>query len=368
QLQSFISSRSFSESPHKVSSMGLAFAKGLEDSQVLPVAKHFPGHGAIALDTHRTTPHRQISYQTLLNTDLIPFSQYASSDVLGGIMVAHISYPLIDSSRLPATFSKHLITQVLTNEMKYKGLIMTDDIEMAGAAALPQVEDRAIAALLAGNDLIMLAWSQELQKRAVAAVIAAVKSGKIPEGKINQSVQKILDFKNAYTSQSQRSLASKDSLKLDLNKIQYNNIYSDIVSRFFKSLPGLEKTNPSYESLHVVSPSQNFIDSFRRYIKNQNTSTSEKIASVKKIVSNTLFVVHITNAKQLKTLYTLSPEQKKRTIVISSNSKSNFKDKSAFLDVIEVFSLHPNLGGFTADAINRSAQAISLLEEVRRSF
>ena len=361
QLQSFISSRSFSESPHKVSSMGLAFAQGLEDSQVLPVAKHFPGHGGIALDTHRTTPHRQVSYQTLLNTDLIPFSQYAGSDILGGIMVAHISYPLIDSSRLPATFSKHLITQVLTNEMKYKGLIMTDDIEMAGAAALPQVEDRAVAALLAGNDLVMLAWSQELQSRAVTAVLAAVKTGKISEERINQSVQKILDFKNAYAPLGQRSLASKDNLKVDLNKIQYNNIYSDIVSRFFKTLPGLEKTNLLYDSLHVVSPSQNFVDSFRRYIKNQNTSSSAKITSVKKIVSNTLFVVHITNAKQLKTLYTLSSEQKRRTIVVSSNSKSNFKDKSAFLDVVEVFSLHPNLGGFTADAINRSTQAISSL-------
>jgi beta-N-acetylhexosaminidase len=362
QLQSFISSRSFSESPHKVSSMGLAFAQGLEESQVLPVAKHFPGHGSISLDTHRTTPHRQISYQTLLNTDLIPFSQYASSEVLGGIMVAHISYPLIDSSQLPATFSKHLITQVLTNEMKYKGLIMTDDIEMAGAAALPMIEDRAIAALLAGNDLIMLAWSQELQARAVRAVVAAVKSGKIPLEKINQSVQKILDFKNAYAPAGQRSLASKDTLKLDLNKIQYSNIYSDIVSRFFKTLPGLEKTNFLYDSLHVVSPSQNFVDSFRRYIKNQNTSTAEKISSIKKIVSNTLFVVHITNSKQLTTLYTLSSEQKKKTIVISSNSKSNFKNKSAFLDVIEVFSLHPNLGGFTADAINRSAETISLLD------
>ena len=363
QLHSFIASRSFSESPHKVSSMGVAFAQGLEESQIIPVAKHFPGHGSISLDTHRTTPHRQISYQTLLNSDLIPFSQYASSEILGGIMVAHISYPLIDSSQLPATYSKHLITQVLTEELKYKGLIMTDDIEMAGAAALPLVEDRAIAAILAGNDLVMLAWSTELQNKAVAAVVSAVKSGQIPEKRIDQSVQKILKFKKSYALSSRRTLASKATLKNDLKNIQYNSIYDDIVSRFFKSLPGLEKTEAEYENLHVVSSSSNFTDSFRRYIKNQSTTISDKIKSIRQIKTPTLFIVHVTNANQLKDLYALSPEQKKNIVVVSSNAKAHFKDKSGFMDVVEVFSIHPNLGGFTADAINRTASTVSLYEE-----
>jgi beta-N-acetylhexosaminidase len=363
QLNSFIASRSFSESPHKVSSMGVAFAQGLEDSQIIPVAKHFPGHGSISLDTHKTTPHRQISYQTLLNSDLIPFSQYASSEILGGIMVAHISYPLIDSSQLPATYSKHLITQVLTGELKYKGLIMTDDIEMAGAAALPQVEDRAVAAILAGNDLVMLAWSTEQQSRAVSAVISAVKSGQIPESRIDQSVQKILKFKQTYGLSTRRTLASRATLKNDLKKIQYNSIYDDIVSRFFKTLPGLEKTDSEFNGLHVVSSSTNFTDSFRRYIKNQNTTISDKIKSIRQTKNPTLFVVHVSNAKQLKDLYSLSPELKKHIVVISSNAKAHFKDKAAFMDVIEVFSIHPNLGGFTADAINRTASTVTQHDE-----
>ncbi len=363
QLHSFIASRSFSESPHKVSSMGVAFAQGLEESQIIPVAKHFPGHGSISLDTHRTTPHRQISYQTLLNSDLIPFSQYASSDISGGIMVAHISYPLIDSSQLPATYSKHLITQVLTEELKYKGLIMTDDIEMAGAAALPQVEDRAVAAVLAGNDLVMLAWSTEQQSKAVNAVITAVKSGKISMDRIDQSVQKILKFKNSYSLLSQRSLASRSTLKNDLKKIHFNSIYDDIVSRFFKSLPGLEKADSEYTNLHVVSSSSNFTESFRRYIKNQNTTVSDKIKSIRQVTRPTLFVVHVTNAKQLKDLYALSTEQKKQVVVISSNAKAHFKDKSTFMDVIEVYSIHPNLGGFTADAINRTASTVTFHED-----
>jgi beta-N-acetylhexosaminidase len=343
--------------------MGVAFAQGLEESQVIPVAKHFPGHGSISLDTHRTTPHRQISYQTLLNSDLIPFSQYASSEILGGIMVAHISYPLIDSSQLPATYSKHLITQVLTEELKYKGLIMTDDIEMAGAAALPLVEDRAIAAILAGNDLVMLAWSTDLQTRAVAAVVSAVKTGQIPEERINQSVQKILKFKKSYSLSSRRTLASKGTLKSDLKNIQYNSIYDDIVSRFFKSLPGLEKAEVEFQNLHVVSSSSNFTDSFRRYIKNQKTTISDKIKSIQQIKTPTLFVVHVTNANQLKDLYSLSLEQKRNIVVVSSNAKAHFKDKSNFMDVIEVFSIHPNLGGFTADAINRTESLVSLYDE-----
>ncbi len=361
QLQSFISSRSFSESPHKVSSMGVAFAQGLEDSKVLPVAKHFPGHGSISLDTHRTTPHRQISYQTLLNFDLIPFTQYASSDIQGGIMVAHISYPLVDASQLPATYSKFLITTLLSEEMKYKGLIMTDDIEMAGAAALSKIEDRAISAVLAGNDIIMLAWSPELQKRAVLAVIDAVKRGQIPHSRIDASLKKILKFKERYVQRGERSIASSTNLKSDLKKIQFNNIYSDIVSRFFKTLPGLEKSEAQFESLHVVSPSENFVDSFRRYIKNQNSTSSNKMSSLRNKDAKSLFVVHITNAKQLKDLYSLSKAQKKNTVVVSSFSKAHFEDKSSFMDVVEVFSLHPNLGGFTADAINRASILVSLL-------
>lgn len=366
QLLSFISSRSFSESPHKVSSMGVAFAQGLEESQVIPVAKHFPGHGSILLDTHRTTPHRQISYQTLLNSDLIPFSQYASSEIMGGIMVAHISYPLIDSSKLPATYSKHLITQVLSEELKYKGLVMTDDIEMAGAAALPQIEERAVAAVQAGNDLVMLAWSTEMQNKAVAAVVAAVKSGQISMERIDQSVQKILKFKKSYALSTPRKLASKTSLKGDLKKIQFSSIYDDIVSRFFKTLPGLEKSQSEFQNLHVISTSSNFTESFRRYIKNQSTTVSTEIRSLKKITVPTLFIVHITNTKQIKDLFSLTAEQKKNIVVVSSNAKAHFEDKSAFMDVIEVFSIHPNLGGFMADAINRASNLVSYQESVTR--
>jgi hypothetical protein len=157
-------------------------------------------------------------------------------------------------------------------------------------------------------------------------------------------------------------MASKENIRHQLKKIQFNNIYSDIVSRFFKTLPGLERSEQEFSDLYVVSPSTNFIDSFRRYIKNQNTFSSQKLNFLKKASPNSLLVVHITNSKQLKDLYSLSREQKKKTVVISSYSKAHFEDKTSFLDVVEVFSLHPNLGGFTADAINRSRQQISLFE------
>ncbi len=365
QLQSFISSRSFSESPHKVSSMGLAFAQGLQESRVLPVAKHFPGHGPIALDTHRTTPHRQISYQSLLNSDLVPFSQYASSQIDGGIMVAHISFPLIDSSQLPATYSKHLVTQVLTNEMKYTGLIMTDDIEMAGAAALPKVEERAIAAIQAGNDLVMLAWSPELQARAFQAVVEAVRTEQIPMERINRSVEKILKLKKQYSpvASAPRAIASKSSIKSQLNKIEFKNIYSDIVSRFFKSLPGLERTERVFNSYVVVSNSKNFVSSFRRYIKNQKTYAFDDFNKIKTTHTDSLIIAHITSQNQLRLLFNMSEEQKKKTVVVSSYAKAQFEDRSSFLDIVEVFSLHPNLGGFTADAINRAYTHVSLFNE-----
>lgn len=358
-LTSFISTRSFSDSPHKISAMGIALAQGLAESKVMPVAKHFPGHGPIALDSHKMTPHRQISYSHLSAHDLVPFTQLSNTDVNSGIMVAHISYPQIDSSNMPATFSKKLVSDVLVEQLKYKGIIMTDDLEMSGAATLKRVEDRALAAIRAGNDLLLFGWSPPLQARAIRAVIQAVRAGKITEDRINRSVRKILSYKALYAANSLRAPASAVQMRDEMRKIQYNSVYSDIIARFFKELPGVSARGAEFQSYVVFSPTKAFLTSFRRLIGSSKIVEIQQSKKKVSVPNNALLVFHISNARSLTELKSLPENLRRRTVVVSSYSRSSLENKSSFLDVIEVHSNHPNLGGYLAEALNKAQRKVS---------
>jgi beta-N-acetylhexosaminidase len=360
KLTSFVGTRSFSNSPRKISSMGVAFAEGLAEGKILPVAKHFPGHGPIALDTHQMTPRRSISASELFSSDLVPFMQFANSRFSSGIMVAHIAFPNIDKSELPSTYSKKMVTEILKQQIKYKGLIMTDDIEMAGANAFKKVEDRAVAAILAGNDLIMVGWSPKLQARAVHAVLAAVKKGTIPMERIDQSVRKILALKNEYASEEgARTLANTLGVKETFNKIPYGSVFNEIIANYFKTLPGLQSIREDVKKIKVVSGSNSFTTSFRRWIKNPNISFTRNFSEKTPIGNNELVIFNISKLRDLAAVREIPLEVRKKVILVTSHSKILIEDKSSFLDVIEVYSNHPNLGGYMAEAVNRTIGSVS---------
>lgn len=362
KLNSFVGARSFSDSPHKISSMGVAFAQGLAETKVIPVAKHYPGHGPIALDTHQMMPERRSSYSDLAAADLIPFTQFANSNIESGVMVAHISFPNIDSSQLPATYSHKLISEILVDQLKYKGLIMTDDIEMAGAGSFKHIEDRAVAAIRAGNDLIMVGWSPRQQKRAIKGVIAAVRKGVIPMERINRSVKKILALKAEYAASSaSRNIANTIGLKEALRKIPYNSVFNEIIASYFKNLPGLKEVTTPLQKVHVVSAMPAFITSFRRWAKINSVSSSATASGNIPLAQKDLIVYHVSNLKALEEVRDIPHDVRKKIIVITSHPKAHVLDKASFLDVIEVYSNHPNLGGYAAEAINRHKQNLALL-------
>lgn len=361
KLRSFINTRSFSDSPHKIGSMGVAFAHGLSEGKVLPVAKHFPGHGPISLDSHHTTPERHVSLEDLSRADLIPFNQFASAQFQSGIMVAHIAYPKIDKSGLPATFSKTLITDVLKEQLQYGGLILTDDVEMGGAAVFTKLEDRAIAAVNAGNDLIMFGWNQKAQLKAKRAIVRAVKTGKIPIERINQSVQKILAHKEKTLIPQTRSLASLPSIKDSLGKIQLRQAYSDIIAHYFKNLEHLSPAAHQYSGFAVFSLYKPFSTGFMKRLKGSKARLL-KSTMFKDVASDELLVFHVSNQKALKIARNLPDNIRKNTLLISTLPKFRFEDKAAFLEVVEIHSVHPEIGGYAAEAINRARTQVSLLD------
>ncbi|MCB0410972.1 MAG: glycoside hydrolase family 3 protein, partial [Bdellovibrionales bacterium] len=130
--KTFIGNRSFGNSPQHVSTMTQAFSKGLTLAGVIPAAKHFPGHGGLHADSHKGTTVKYESLKEIKTKDLIPFQNFIINNQLSAIMVAHVSYPELDDSHLPATYSKKIVTDLLRDQMGYNGLIITDDLEMLG--------------------------------------------------------------------------------------------------------------------------------------------------------------------------------------------------------------------------------------------
>lgn len=183
--------RSFGSDPHLVSDMCAAFAEGLEKKGVIAVYKHFPGHGGTAADTHQGYAYVDSSLQDLKDTDLIPF-QDGIANGISWIMVAHISLPNITGDDTPASLSKTIITDLLRKEMSFDGIVLTDGMTMDAITDNYNSGPAAVKAILAGTDIIL---APDNFTNAYKAVLEAVRTGKITERRIDESVTRILRAK-----------------------------------------------------------------------------------------------------------------------------------------------------------------------------
>ncbi len=155
-LQStIIGPRSFGADPKSAGQLGEAFALGSSAAGVIPTAKHFPGHGDTDRDSHGFLPEINIDRETFENRELIPFKYLIKANI-PAVMSGHLSFPQIDPSGAPASLSRIILTDILREELGYQGLIITDDIMMAGATSYAGSLTRTVTlALQAGNDIVM---------------------------------------------------------------------------------------------------------------------------------------------------------------------------------------------------------------------
>ena len=152
-VSSVIGDRAFHRDPDVVTVLARAFLSGMREAGVGGVGKHFPGHGGVAADSHHVLPVDRRSYEDLQLEDLVPFERLAESG-LAGVMPAHVVYECLD--RHPAGFSRRWITGVLRGELGFRGIVFSDDLDMAAAAAGGAHVDRASAALEAGCDMVLV--------------------------------------------------------------------------------------------------------------------------------------------------------------------------------------------------------------------
>ena len=186
-----INFRSFGEDKHNVAEKSLAYMQGMQDNNVLTTAKHFPGHGDTDTDSHYALPKINHSLARLDSLELYPFRRIIEAGV-GGVMVAHLDIPALDSTGIASTLSRPIITGLLKERLGFKGLIVTDAMNMKGVTDgnLPGVVDKD--AILAGNDL--LEFTEDVPKT-ISEIRKAVDAGLISQEEIDEKVRKILAVK-----------------------------------------------------------------------------------------------------------------------------------------------------------------------------
>ncbi|WP_446676498.1 beta-N-acetylhexosaminidase [Paenibacillus taichungensis] len=208
-LNPVIGVRSYGENAESVAAHGAAAIKGYQSRGVAATAKHFPGHGDTAVDSHLgmvTVPHER---NRLDQVELLPFRCAIEAGV-DAIMTAHVIFPAIEPEPIPATLSRKVLTGLLREEMGFDGIIITDCLEMHAISKPYGVAEAAIRAVEAGADLILVSHTLQDQVSAVEAVVDAVRTGRVDEATINQALERIISWKAARCGQWEHTFVSME--------------------------------------------------------------------------------------------------------------------------------------------------------------
>jgi beta-glucosidase-like glycosyl hydrolase/CubicO group peptidase (beta-lactamase class C family) len=208
-----IGNRSFGENKNNVTDKAIALTRGMQRFGVIANAKHFPGHGDTAADSHHTLPVINFDPVRLDTLELYPYYKLFDENI-GSVMTAHMSVPQLEpNKKLPSSLSKKITTGLLKEKMGYKGLIITDGLNMKAAADFATSKEINLAAILAGNDLLLI--PHEVPET-MAFFIKAIKEKKLTIKRLDESVRKILKAKYWAGLQNYKPVELK-SLHEDLN-------------------------------------------------------------------------------------------------------------------------------------------------------
>ncbi|MGC4100259.1 MAG: glycoside hydrolase family 3 N-terminal domain-containing protein [Ferruginibacter sp.] len=208
-----INDRSFGEDKYKVAQYGIQYMKGMQDNGVMACAKHFPGHGDVAVDSHLDLPIINKSMEQLDSLELYPFREIFKAGI-GSVMIAHLSIPAIDNTpNKPTSISKKNVTGLMRDELGYNGLTFTDALEMQGVKKFYPDGAASVESLIAGNDMLCLPGDIPL---AIEKIKKAIKSKKISWDDIEAHCKKVLLAKYQYGLTEWKPI-NTDNLTIDLN-------------------------------------------------------------------------------------------------------------------------------------------------------
>ena len=187
-----INVRSFGEDPQQVAEMGIAFVRGVQDNGAIATGKHFPGHGDTDVDSHVGLPVILHDRARMDSVELKPFRRAIDSG-MGAIMTAHISVPSLNGGeREPSTLSHEVLTEILRDELGFRGIVFTDAMDMSAVARQFRSGEAAVRAIEAGADVILMPASVS---GAIEGIVEAVRSGRLTEDRLDLSVMRVLETK-----------------------------------------------------------------------------------------------------------------------------------------------------------------------------
>lgn len=190
---SVIGDRSLSTDPEQVAKLASALVRGYIKSGIIPCAKHFPGHGNTLLDSHEDLPIEEVDEERLKNVELVPFKKVFRAR-LDMVMTSHIKFPKIDP-KFPVTLSEKFLKGMLRNELRYRNLIITDDLDMKALAKNFPTADIPVMALQAGCDILLYCNNFDHPQVAIDSLMKAAKDHKINGKQIDESYGRIVALK-----------------------------------------------------------------------------------------------------------------------------------------------------------------------------
>src|SRR5471030_940417 len=187
-----INYRSFGDNKYNVAAKGIAYLKGMQDAGLLTTAKHFPGHGDTNVDSHLDLPLLPFTRGRLDSLEEYPFREAIKAGI-SGVMIAHMDIPALDNTKnLPSTLSRKIVTGVLKDSLGFKGLVVSDAMEMKGVVKYFPDGEADLRAFLAGNDIIELSQNSD---RAIKKIRKAIRKGEISTYEFEARVKKVLEAK-----------------------------------------------------------------------------------------------------------------------------------------------------------------------------
>ncbi len=273
-----IGNRSFGSDINNVIAKGLAYAQGLQDHGVLASMKHFPGHGDTNTDSHLDLPVVSHNLERLNSVELAPFKALLDKKI-GGVMVAHLYVPTLEKKKgIPASVSYEIITNLLKNTYQYKGLIITDALNMNAIAKKFSPGEIDLRAFKAGNDIML--FSQDVPS-GKALIKSAFEKGEISENRLAESVKKILKTKFLLGLQDLKPI-NPENINVDLNNTSHAEISEKLYANAITLLKDEKNLLPlSCSKTYYYLPLEEA--PFQTFVENLNFGTTINLISKEEI-------------------------------------------------------------------------------------
>ena len=312
-----IGNRSFGSDVDNVVKSALAYSDGLQHNNILAAIKHFPGHGDTDTDSHLDLPVVSHNLNRLHETELAPFKAMMNKGI-GGVMIAHLYVPALEKEKgVPASVSKSIITGLLKEKLGYKGLIITDALNMGAVAKRYRPGELDALAFKAGNDIMLFSDGVKEGKRLIQQ---AINKGEISQSRVEESVKKIL-FTKYFLGLTTYEPRKVENINQDINNDTHKKITQKLYANALTLLKDDKKLLPlkPKETYYYIPLEEAGYEIFLETLNNKATVIAKKPSEVNSIPEKSKVLVgfHKDNSTAYKP-YKISNESKKMLVKLSN--------------------------------------------------